>query len=58
MPRPVTWKATWRSAQGDPQFPEFGTVQRSDLVEAASECGDAGFDVLIACAFNYVQPRH
>jgi adenine-specific DNA-methyltransferase len=33
--------------------PEFGTVQRSDLVEAAREAGDAGFDVLIACAFNY-----
>jgi adenine-specific DNA-methyltransferase len=33
--------------------PEFGTVQRCDLVEAARECGDAGFDVLIACAFNY-----
>jgi adenine-specific DNA-methyltransferase len=33
--------------------PEFGTVQRADLVEAARECGDAGFDVLIACAFNF-----
>ena len=33
--------------------PEFGTVQRADLVEAARECGDSGFDVLIACAFNY-----
>lgn len=33
--------------------PEFGTVQRADLVSAARECGDAGFDVLIACAFNY-----
>jgi adenine-specific DNA-methyltransferase len=33
--------------------PEFGTVQRADLVEAARECGEAGFDVLIACAFNY-----
>jgi adenine-specific DNA-methyltransferase len=33
--------------------PEFGTLQRADLVEAARECGDAGFDVLIACAFNY-----
>jgi len=32
---------------------EFGTVQRSDLVEAARECGDSNFDVLIACAFNY-----
>ena len=33
--------------------PEFGTVQRSDLVEAARECAEAGFDALIACAFNY-----
>ncbi len=33
--------------------PEFGTVSRSDLVAAAREAGDAGFDVLIACAFNY-----
>jgi adenine-specific DNA-methyltransferase len=33
--------------------PEFGTVQRADLVQAAREAGDSGFDVLIACAFNY-----
>jgi len=33
--------------------PEFGTVQRNDLVGAGREAGDAGFDVLIACAFNY-----
>jgi adenine-specific DNA-methyltransferase len=33
--------------------PEFGTVTRPDLVEAAREAGDADFDVLIACAFNY-----
>ncbi len=33
--------------------PEFGTAQRQDLVQAAREAGDAGFDVLIACAFNY-----
>jgi adenine-specific DNA-methyltransferase len=33
--------------------PEFGTVSRRDLVAAAREAGDAGFDVLIACAFNY-----
>ena len=33
--------------------PEFGTVTRVDLVEAAKEAGDAAFDVLIACAFNY-----
>jgi adenine-specific DNA-methyltransferase len=33
--------------------PEFGTVTRVDLVEAARECADAGFNVLISCAFNY-----
>jgi len=33
--------------------PEFGTVQRADLVSAAKEAGDADFDTLIACAFNY-----
>jgi adenine-specific DNA-methyltransferase len=33
--------------------PEFGTVQRPDLVQAAREASDAKFDVLITCAFNY-----
>jgi len=33
--------------------PEFGTVSRPDLVEAAREAADAGFDVLITCAFSY-----
>lgn len=33
--------------------PEFGTVSRPDLVAATREAGDGGFDVLIACAFNY-----
>jgi adenine-specific DNA-methyltransferase len=33
--------------------PEFGTVQRADLVQAAREAADASFDALIACAFNY-----
>ena len=33
--------------------PEFGTVARPDLVAAAREAGDAGFDVLVGCAFNY-----
>ena len=33
--------------------PEFGTVQRADLVSAAREASDADFDVLIACAFSY-----
>ena len=33
--------------------PEFGTVSRPDLVEAAREAADGSFDVLVACAFNY-----
>ena len=33
--------------------PEFGTVIRPDLVAAAREALDAGFDVLVSCAFNY-----
>lgn len=33
--------------------PEFGTVARADLVQAACEAAEAGFDVLIACAFNF-----
>ena len=33
--------------------PEFGTVSRPDLVSAAREAGDANFDILITCAFNY-----
>ena len=33
--------------------PEFGTVGRPDLVAAAREAADAGFDVLVACAFSY-----
>ena len=33
--------------------PEFGTVSRPDLVSTVREAAEAGFDVLIACAFNY-----
>lgn len=33
--------------------PEFGTVGRADLVAAAREAAEAGFDVVIACAFSY-----
>jgi adenine-specific DNA-methyltransferase len=33
--------------------PEFGTISQPDLKAAARECGDAGFDVLISCGFNY-----
>ena len=33
--------------------PEFGTVVRPDLAAAAREAAEVGFDVLIACAFNY-----
>ena len=33
--------------------PEFGTVSRPDLVDAAREAAESQFDVLISCAFNY-----
>jgi len=33
--------------------PEFGTVTRADLMEAAREASEAGFDAVIACAFSY-----
>jgi adenine-specific DNA-methyltransferase len=33
--------------------PEFGTVSRIDLVEAAKEAGESDFEVLVACAFNF-----
>jgi adenine-specific DNA-methyltransferase len=33
--------------------PEFGTVSRPDLVGAAKEAAEAGFDVVIACAFSF-----
>jgi adenine-specific DNA-methyltransferase len=56
--------AEGRYIEGDPETgtekraaifvgPEFGTVSRPDLVSAAREAGDADFDVLITCAFNY-----
>jgi adenine-specific DNA-methyltransferase len=52
-------KGSYRDADGSLKTagifigPEFGTVSRVDLVEAARECGDVGFHVLISCAFNY-----
>jgi adenine-specific DNA-methyltransferase len=52
-------KGSYRDADGTLKTagifigPEFGTVTRVDLVEAARECADAGFNVLICCAFNY-----
>ncbi len=33
--------------------PEFGTVTRAHLMGAAREAAEAGFDLLIACAFSY-----
>jgi len=52
--------STLRQAQGSGERraailvgPEFGIVSRPDLVDAAREAADAGFDVVIACAFNF-----
>ena len=33
--------------------PEFGTVTRANLTGAAREAAEAGFNLLIACAFSY-----
>ena len=33
--------------------PEFGTVQRADIIQAAREAAEAQFDILVTCAFNY-----
>jgi adenine-specific DNA-methyltransferase len=61
----VPWAGTYVCAEGYYQEgdkakrvaifigPEFGTVQRADLVEAAREAADARFDAIIACAFSY-----
>ena len=52
--------AEGRYAEGDRERragvligPEFGTVSRQDLVGAAREAADAGFDVVVSCAFAY-----
>ncbi|MBB5223425.1 adenine-specific DNA-methyltransferase [Amaricoccus macauensis] len=56
--------AEGRYPEGDPDAPverraaifigpEYGTVQRADLVAVAREAAEAGFDVVIACAFNF-----
>jgi len=42
-----------RSVPPSSLAPRFGTVSRPNLVGVAREAGDADFDVLIACAFNY-----
>ncbi len=61
-PYPGTWiqaEGRFEGAEGKTQRaaihigPEYGTVLRSDLVAAAQEASEAGFDVLIACGFNY-----
>ena len=50
----------YRQGEGDRECragvlvgPEFGTVSRQDLVDAAREAADAGFDALVSCAFAY-----
>ncbi|MBV7410864.1 site-specific DNA-methyltransferase [Maritimibacter sp. DP1N21-5] len=61
----TAWPGEWLAAEGrylegDTERragifigPEYGTVQRADLVAAAREAADAGFDIVIACAFNF-----
>jgi len=52
-PAPLSEAKTQERRAGIFIGPEFGTVSRPDLVAAAREAGDAEFDILIACAFNY-----
>ena len=61
----TAWPGEWLSAEGryfegDTERragifvgPEYGTLQRADLMAAAREAVDACFDILITCAFNY-----
>ncbi|RKF13527.1 site-specific DNA-methyltransferase [Roseovarius spongiae] len=61
----TAWPGEWLAAEGrylegDTERkagiligPEYGTLQRADLMAAAREAVDAGFDLLITCAFNY-----
>ncbi|MFG6664313.1 site-specific DNA-methyltransferase [Sulfitobacter sp. 916] len=61
----TSWPGEWLAAEGrymegDTERkagiligPEYGTLQRADLMAAAREAVDAGFDILITCAFNY-----
>ena len=65
----TAWPGDWISAEGRHREgegddaverragvfigPEYGTVSRADLVDAAREAADAGFDIVIACAFNF-----
>lgn len=61
QPWPGEWLAAeGRYMEGDAERkagiligPEYGTLQRADLTAAAREAVDAGFDILITCAFNY-----
>jgi len=59
------WPGTYVAAEGRYQEgeterraaifigPEFGTVSRPDLVAATREAAEAGFTLLVACAFNF-----
>ena len=61
----TAWPGEWLAAEGRYMEgeterragiligPEYGTLQRADLVAAAREAADAGFDLVIACAFNF-----
>ena len=51
--RPLSGGRASRSAPPSSSAPSSAPSPGPDLVAAAREAGDAGFDVLIACAFNY-----
>jgi adenine-specific DNA-methyltransferase len=61
----IPWPGEWIAAEGRYMEgeterragifigPEYGTLQRADLVACAREAADAGFDIVIVCAFNF-----
>ena len=51
--RRLTERAVWRYLQRAQRAGDDSSERRCGDVAAAREAGDAGFDVLIACAFNY-----
>src|SRR5690606_37247219 len=69
-PWPGEWigaEGRYREGEGDDAVerragifigPEYGTVSRADLVACAREAADAGFDIVIACAFNFEAHAH
>jgi hypothetical protein len=47
------WSTLYSSTSRSFRRPRDGAISRPDLTAAAREANEAGFDMLIACAFNF-----